>query len=171
MFAFLVEELGVLFFDLEVGSFVKVIIVKSALGRFFAQLRSSEQVNLFWMVCEVLHHKRNLFDCLFASILFILSLVDKNFHPSSISIYDTVSLCLCYHKCDRLQNFHFEVIFEDIKVEHVHKSFQCFKQLFFWSISKAIVLNHQNKLAFFHILEGSLNDPWNSDHRIVFSLV
>ncbi len=67
MFICLFEKFDVLFFDLEVGPFIEVIIVKSAQGRLLTELSSSEQVNLLWVFNEIFHDKRNLFDCLIIS--------------------------------------------------------------------------------------------------------
>lgn len=86
MFFFLFEKIFVLFFYLKVGPFIEVIIVKSALGRLFSKLCSSEQVNLFWVFCEIFHHKRNLFDCLLISIFRVFCLLNEFFHSSSITV-------------------------------------------------------------------------------------
>ncbi len=171
MFFFLVQKLSVLFFYLKVGSFTEVIIVNCALWRRFTQLCSSEQVNLFWVFCEIFHHKRNLFDCFFASIFRVICLLNEFFHSSSISVDIGVLLWLCDYKGHRSHNFHFQVVWEHIKIEHVHKSSKCFKEFSFSWISKAVVLYQQNKLAFFHNFKGTLNHPWNSNHSIVFSPV
>ena len=79
--------------------------------------------------------------------------------------------CLSDNESDRLKDFSFDVLCEQVKIKHVYESFESFEKFLFLSASEAIIFYDQYELTFLNNFEGTFYDIWYSNDGIVPSFI
>ncbi len=122
-------ELLILFLELEILTFLKMIFFDSAIWRFFTQDSLFEKIKLFWMLSKITQNKVKIVSVIITFITLVIDLFAENWHYLGIMLrlFCRGRFCNCHS--DWFKKSLFFIYTHLTEIKHVNETIETSEKL------------------------------------------